>query len=73
MLLKRQLRLDHFLNHQSVPDGVTPGWPLGQNVDRVQVQLHRRKMHLANPSRYQTTPPPHFRGAPRRSREPLTL
>jgi hypothetical protein len=49
MLLKRQLRLDHFRKYQSVPDGVTPGWPLGRNADRVQVQLYRRKMHPANP------------------------
>ena len=31
MLLKRELRLAHYQKHGWVPEGVTPGWPLGRH------------------------------------------
>lgn len=48
MLLKRKLRLEHFRKHGSVPEGVTPGWPLGRHVDKIGARLWRRKMHPAS-------------------------
>jgi hypothetical protein len=47
MLLKRELRLAHFRKHGSVPDGVTPGWPLGRNVSQIGPKLKRKQDALA--------------------------
>jgi hypothetical protein len=47
MLLKRELRLAHFREHGAVPDGVTPGWPLGRNVSQIGPKLKRREDALA--------------------------
>ena len=47
MLLKRELRLAHNRKHGSVPDGVTPGWPLGRNVSQIGPKLKRRESALA--------------------------
>jgi len=49
MRLKRKLRRAYARQHGSVPDGVTPGWPLGRSVDQIGVKLWRRKMHPASP------------------------
>ncbi len=43
MLLKRELRLEHHLQHGAVPEGVTPGWPLGRNVHQIGAMLHRKQ------------------------------
>ena len=45
MLLKRELRLAHYQKHGWVPEGVTPGWPLGRHLDQIGVKLSRMKMH----------------------------
>jgi len=42
MLLKRELRFAHFWKHGSVPDGITPGWPLGRNVDQIAQEAAQR-------------------------------
>ena len=47
MLAKRELRLAHFRRHGSVPDGVTPGWPLGRNVSQIGPKLKRKQDALA--------------------------
>ncbi len=47
MLLKRELRLAHFRKHGAVPDGVTPGWPLGRNVSQIGSKLKRQQDALA--------------------------
>jgi hypothetical protein len=47
MLLKRELRLAHFREHGSVPDGVTPGWPLGRTVSQIGPKLKRKQDALA--------------------------
>ena len=47
MLLKRELRLAHFREHGSVPEGVTPGWPLGRNVSQIGPKLKRKQDALA--------------------------
>jgi hypothetical protein len=47
MLLKRELRLAHYQKHGAVPDGVTPGWPLGRNVDQIGPKLKRKEAALA--------------------------
>ncbi len=47
MLLKRELRLEHYRNHGSVPRGITPGWPLGRNVDQIGMKLHRKQRSVA--------------------------
>ena len=47
MLAKRELRLTHFRKHGSVPDGVTPGWPLGRNVSQIGPKLKRKRDALA--------------------------
>ena len=43
MLAKRELRLAHYRTHGSVPDGVTPGWPLGRNVSQIGPKLKRKQ------------------------------
>jgi hypothetical protein len=48
MLLKRKLRRAYERQHGSVPDCITPGWPLGRYVDQIGVKLWRRKMHPAS-------------------------
>lgn len=47
MLLKRELRLAHYRKHGSVPRGITPGWPLGRNVDQIGMKLHRKQRSVA--------------------------
>jgi hypothetical protein len=47
MLAKRELRLAHYREHGSVPDGVTPGWPLGRNVSQIGPKLKRKQDALA--------------------------
>jgi hypothetical protein len=47
LLLKRELRLAHFRKHGSVPDGVTPGWPLRRNVSQIGPKLPRKHDALA--------------------------
>ena len=47
MLLKRGLRLAHYRTYGSVPDGVTPGWPLGRNVSQIGPKLERKEDALA--------------------------
>jgi hypothetical protein len=47
MLAKRELRLAHYRKHGSVPDGVTPGWPLGRNVNQIGPKLRRKENALA--------------------------
>jgi len=47
MLLKRELRLTHYRQNGSVPDGIAPGWPLGRNVNQVGAKLHRKLRNLA--------------------------
>jgi hypothetical protein len=47
MLAKRELQLAHFRKHGSVPDGVTPGWPLGRNVSQIGPKLKRLRPNLA--------------------------
>ena len=47
MLAKRELRLAHYRKHGSVPDGVTPGWPLGRNVSQIGPKLKRKEDALA--------------------------
>ena len=51
MLLKRELRLTHFREHGAVPDGVTPGWPLGRNVSQIGPKLKRKEDALARKPR----------------------
>ncbi len=51
MLAKRELRLAHFRKHGSVPDGVTPGWPLGHNVSQIGPKLRRKQDALARKPR----------------------
>ncbi len=51
MLLKRELRLAHYREHGSVPDGVTPGWPLGRNVSQIGPKLKRKQDALARKPR----------------------
>jgi hypothetical protein len=51
MLLKRELRLAHYQKHGWVPEGVTPGWPLGRNVDQIGASLHRKQRSLARKPR----------------------
>ncbi|MEY5014801.1 MAG: hypothetical protein RIS92_1159 [Verrucomicrobiota bacterium] len=46
VLLKRTLRLNHQRKHGSVPDGVTPGWPLGRHVTQFAATLTRRQRSL---------------------------
>ena len=48
MLAKRELRLAHYREHGSVPDGVTPGWPLGRNVSQIGPKLKRKQDALAS-------------------------
>ncbi len=43
MLAKRELRLAHYRTHGFVPDGVTPGWPLGRNVSQIGPKLKRKQ------------------------------
>lgn len=47
MLAKRELRLAHHRTHGLVPDGVTPGWPLGRNVSQIGPKLKRKQDALA--------------------------
>jgi hypothetical protein len=47
MLAKRELRLAHYREHGAVPDGVTPGWPLGRNVSQIGPKLKRKQDALA--------------------------
>jgi hypothetical protein len=47
MLLKRELRLAHYQKHGWVPEGVTPGWPLGRYLDQIGAKLHRKQRSLA--------------------------
>ena len=51
MLVKRELRLAHYRTHGSVPDGVTPGWPLGRNVSQIGPKLRRKQDALARKPR----------------------
>lgn len=51
MLFKRELRLAHYRLHGEVPDGITPGWPLGRNVDQIGARLHRNQRRLARKPR----------------------
>ncbi len=51
MLAKRELRLAHFRKHGHVPDGVTPGWPLGRNVSQIGPKLKRKQDALARKPR----------------------
>jgi hypothetical protein len=51
LLLKRELRLAHYRKHGSVPDGVTPGWPLGRNVSQIGPKLKRKQDALARKPR----------------------
>ncbi len=51
MLTKRELRLAHYRTHGSVPDGVTPGWPLGRNVSQIGPKLKRKQDALARKPR----------------------
>jgi hypothetical protein len=46
MLLKRELRLAYHQKHGAVPDGVTPGWPLGRNVNQIGPELHRKLLSM---------------------------
>jgi hypothetical protein len=46
MLLKRELRLTHYRKHGAVPNGITPGWPLGRNVDQFGAKLHRKQRNM---------------------------
>ena len=46
MLLKRTLRLNHQRKHGSVPNGITPGWPLGRNATQFAATLTRRQRSL---------------------------
>jgi hypothetical protein len=48
MLLKRELRLAHHRKHGSVPAGITPGWPLGRNVDQIGAKLNRKQRSMAS-------------------------
>jgi hypothetical protein len=45
MLYKRKLRREHHERHGCVPDGVTPGWPLGRHLTQLGAQLYRRHQH----------------------------
>jgi hypothetical protein len=45
MLYKRKLRREHHEKHGCVPDGQTPGWPLGRHLTQLGAQLHRRHQH----------------------------
>ena len=47
MLAKRELRLAHYREHGYVPDGITPGWPLGRNVSQIGPKLKRKQDALA--------------------------
>jgi hypothetical protein len=47
MLMKRELRLAHYRTHDAVPDGITPGWPLGRNVSQIGPKLKRKQDALA--------------------------
>ena len=47
MMAKRELRLAHYREHGYVPDGVTPGWPLGRNVSQIGPKLKRKQDALA--------------------------
>lgn len=47
MLLKRELRLAHHKRHGAVPDGITPGWPLGRTVNQIGPKLKRKDDALA--------------------------
>jgi hypothetical protein len=47
LLLKRELRLAHHREHGAVPDGITPGWPLGRNVSQIGPKLKRKQDALA--------------------------
>jgi len=47
MLLKRELRLAYYRKHGAVPNGVTPGWPLGRNVSQIGPKLKRKQDALA--------------------------
>ena len=51
MLAKRELRLAHYREHGYVPDGVTPGWPLGHNVSQIGPKLKRKEDALARKPR----------------------
>jgi hypothetical protein len=51
MLLKRELRLAHHRKHGAVPDGITPGWPLGRNVSQIGPKLKRKEDALARKPR----------------------
>ncbi len=51
MLAKRELRLAHYRTHGAVPDGVTPGWPLGRNVSQIGPKLKRKHDALARKPR----------------------
>jgi hypothetical protein len=51
MLLKRELRLAHYQKNGWVPEGVTPGWPLGRNVAQIGPQLKRKEAALARKPR----------------------
>jgi hypothetical protein len=50
MMAKRELRLAHYREHGYVPDGVTPGWPLGRNVSQIGPKLKRRQDALSRRS-----------------------
>lgn len=43
MILKRELRLEHHRKHGAVPDGITPGWPLGRTLLQIGAKLHRKR------------------------------
>ena len=51
MLVKRELRLAHYRGHSAVPDGVTPGGPLGRNVGQIGPKLKRKHDALARKPR----------------------
>ena len=46
MLLKRELRLAHYRKNGVVPDGITPGWPLGRNVDQIGAKLRKKQRSI---------------------------
>jgi hypothetical protein len=51
MLLKRELRLAYYRKHGGLPDGVTPGWPLGRNLSQIGAKLKRKEDALARKPR----------------------
>jgi hypothetical protein len=61
MLLKRTLRLNHQREHGSVPNGITPSWPLGRNATQFEATLTRRQRSLEKkPQNSSAGPKPTF-------------